>query len=148
MASLLIDEMISPAVSRRLCNLGHYATSVRDRGLLNAPDWAIWKYAGKHDMTFVTINATDYIALCKSVPTHSGLIVIPNGGTRDDQFERINFALERGLNICDSNLPPFANCLIRLVEGRVYCDILTRDANRLQPLEEGAKDEGQGAFRF
>jgi predicted nuclease of predicted toxin-antitoxin system len=53
---LLIDEDLSPSIARYLCsNMLLDAVAVRDRNLLNTPDYEILEYAFKEDriLTFL-----------------------------------------------------------------------------------------------
>ena len=89
MIRLLLDENISPALVRRLADLGVYAQSVPHVGLSGRLDHEIWKYAQDHDFAVVTTNARDFIPLL-DVEVHPGLIVLRESGlTRDEQWDRI-----------------------------------------------------------
>jgi len=86
---LLLDENISPALVRRLADLGVCAQSVPHVGLSGRLDHEIWKYAQDHDFAVVTTNARDFIPLL-DVEVHPGLIVLRESGlTRDEQWDRI-----------------------------------------------------------
>ena len=89
MIRLLLDENISPALVRRLADLGVYAQSVPHVGLSGRLDHEIWKYAQDHDFAVVSTNAREFIALL-DVEVHPGLIVLRESGlTRDEQWDRI-----------------------------------------------------------
>jgi predicted nuclease of predicted toxin-antitoxin system len=101
---LLLDEHISPALVRRLADMGVYAQSVPHVGLSGRLDKEIWKYALDHDFAVVTTNARDFIPLL-NVQLHPGLIVLRESGlTRDEQWERIQPVIKYVMNSQDPNL--------------------------------------------
>jgi predicted nuclease of predicted toxin-antitoxin system len=59
---LLIDNALSPAVSRILSDIGHDCVHVRDRGLQSAPDGSILSLAEAENRTIVSAD-TDFGAL-------------------------------------------------------------------------------------
>jgi predicted nuclease of predicted toxin-antitoxin system len=86
---LLLDENISPALVRKLADMGVYAQSVPHVGLSGRLDHEIWKYALEHDFAVVTTNARDFILLL-NLEVHPGLIVLRESGlTRNEQWDRI-----------------------------------------------------------
>jgi predicted nuclease of predicted toxin-antitoxin system len=86
---LLLDENVSPALVRRLAEVGVYAQSVPHVGLSGRADHVVWKYALDHDFAVVTTNAQDFIELLDVTP-HPGLIVLRESGlSRHEQWERI-----------------------------------------------------------
>ena len=60
---LLLDEHISPRLVQRLAAIDVYAVSVPHVGLQGQPDLVVWQHALAHDLTVVTANARDFIAL-------------------------------------------------------------------------------------
>ena len=94
---LLIDEQLSPRLvqwcsERREPPL--YAASVAHRGLAGQPDAVVWAYAWEHDFVVVTTNARDFLTLL-DVEIHCGLIVLRESGlSREDQWQRLNEALD------------------------------------------------------
>jgi predicted nuclease of predicted toxin-antitoxin system len=86
---LLLDENISPALVRRLAEVGVYAQAASHVGLSGRADRVVWKYALDHGFAVVTTNAQDFIDLL-NVPLHPGLIVLRESGlSRQEQWERI-----------------------------------------------------------
>ena len=75
----------------------------RTSGLSGASDRAVWRYAYENDMTFVTTNAKDFLALL-NVEVHPGLIVLRESGlSRQEQWERIEAVLRYLLERNDPN---------------------------------------------
>ena len=104
MIRLLLDENISPALVRRLGDMGVYAQSVPHLGLSGRLDHEIWRYALDHDLAVVTMNARDFIPLL-DVEVHPGLIVLRETGlTRDEQWDRIKPVVQ---HVKDSEDPNF-----------------------------------------
>lgn len=64
---LLLDENITPSIVPRLWQAGVDAMAVRDRGLLGASDYAVWKLAKAEIRTVVTINGRDLSSLPKVI---------------------------------------------------------------------------------
>jgi predicted nuclease of predicted toxin-antitoxin system len=50
----IVDAQLPPAFAQVLVELGHEADAVRDLGLRDADDGAIWQYALEHGATIVT----------------------------------------------------------------------------------------------
>jgi predicted nuclease of predicted toxin-antitoxin system len=108
---LLLDENISPALVRRLADIGVYAQSVPHVGLAGRADREIWNYALDHDFAVVTTNAQDFIELL-NVDVHPGLIVFRESGlSRTEQWDRIRPVIE---HVKDSADPDFL--LNKLIE--------------------------------
>lgn len=51
---LLLDAQLPPALARWLCGLGHEAQPVRELGLREADDGAIWAYARQTGAVILT----------------------------------------------------------------------------------------------
>jgi predicted nuclease of predicted toxin-antitoxin system len=69
------------------------AVHIRDRGLLGAPDYELWKLAQQEARTIVTINGKDFRKLAKDSQEHPGIVVISSGGSPDAQLEFIMSAV-------------------------------------------------------
>ena len=111
MIRLLLDENISPALVRRLADIGVYAQSVPHVGLGGRPDCEIWNYAFDHDFAVVTTNAQDFSELL-NVDVQPGLIVFRESGlSRTEQWDRIRPVIE---HVKDSADPEFL--LNKLIE--------------------------------
>ncbi len=94
MIRLLLDENISPALTRFLADIDVYSQSVPHVGLAGRADHVIWQYAFDHDFAVVTTNAQDFIALL-NVPVHPGLIVLRESGlSRKEQWECLRPVVE------------------------------------------------------
>lgn len=89
MLKLMLDENISPALSKPLWEAGVDTITVRDRGLLSAPDHIIWRRAQDEGRSVVTINAGHFEAFARKEPGHGGLVIIPSGHGRLEQMRLI-----------------------------------------------------------
>ncbi len=87
--------------------------------MLGVADHVIWQYASAEARTIVTINKAHFVRLAKLSILHPGILAIPSGGTRNEQFEYILAALTWAAN---ANYPgsAFAN---RCVEVSVTFEI-------------------------
>ena len=66
-------------------------------------DRAVWRYAYENDLTVITTNAKDFLALL-NVELHPGLIVLRESGlSRQEQWERIEPVLRYLLARNDPN---------------------------------------------
>ncbi len=84
---LLIDEDLSPAVARYLCQqcLAD-AIAVRDRGLLGASDREVLAYAIENDRILVTANIKDFENFAVECEVHPGIVFLEDGEmTRREQ---------------------------------------------------------------
>lgn len=85
----LLDEHLSPKLVSYIASLGCYGAAVPHVGLSGASDRAVWRYAYENDLTVITTNAKDFLALL-NVEVHPGLIVLRESGlSRQEQWERI-----------------------------------------------------------
>jgi predicted nuclease of predicted toxin-antitoxin system len=95
MMKLLIDEDLSPSIARYLCS--HMlldAVAVRDRNLLNTPDYEILEYAFQEDRILVTANVKDFEQFASAREVHAGIIFICDGSLlRAEQIEVVNMAV-------------------------------------------------------
>lgn len=79
---LLIDEDLSPSIAQVISQkLGIEAVAVRDRGLINAEDQAVFEYAYKNDYIVVTANIRDFEQIARATEIHPGIIFICDGET-------------------------------------------------------------------
>jgi predicted nuclease of predicted toxin-antitoxin system len=86
-----------------MASLGCYGAAVAHVGLSGASDRAIWRYAYENDLTVITTNAKDFLALL-NVEVHPGLIVLRESGlSRQEQWERIEPVLRHLLERKDPN---------------------------------------------
>jgi predicted nuclease of predicted toxin-antitoxin system len=101
----LIDEDLSPAVARYLCNeLFIDAIAVRDRGLLGAKDYQVLEYAFNEERIVVTANVRDFEKFARTTEIHAGIVFICQGDlSRSEQIaivkeavNAINAELENG----------------------------------------------------
>lgn len=58
--NFLIDECLHPRLCEEAPKKSHYATCVRDRGMLGCKDWDLAKYAVENDFVLVTNNSNDF----------------------------------------------------------------------------------------
>ena len=86
-----------------MASLACYALAVLYVGLSVANDRAVWRYAYENDLTVITTNAKDILALL-NVEVHPGLIVLRESGlSRQEQWERIEPVLRYLLERNDPN---------------------------------------------
>lgn len=78
---LLLDEHISPFLTRNLAQLGIFAQAVVYVGLSGETDSTVWAFAARHEMAIVTTNADDFLELADDVEVHSGLILLRESGS-------------------------------------------------------------------
>lgn len=91
---LLLDEHISPFLTRNLAQLGVFAQAVVHVGLSGEPDHAVWAFAARHEMAVVTTNTDDFLELAHDVEVHSGLILLRESGlSREEQWIRLECAV-------------------------------------------------------
>jgi predicted nuclease of predicted toxin-antitoxin system len=107
---LILDEMISPAISSDLWQAGIDNYAIRDRGLLGASDYQVWLRAKLDERTLVTINEVHFRRLAETEVRHFGIIVIPDGGTRRQQLSYVLSATE----YARSNETSIPNLLVRV----------------------------------
>ncbi len=91
---LWIDECLSPTLVARANRRGYWATCNRDRDLLGAGDAALHEIVIDEEGVFVTNNESDFVALCRNVDLHTGLLVLPQTGRREAQWPLIDAALD------------------------------------------------------
>ncbi|MBW4621312.1 MAG: DUF5615 family PIN-like protein [Cyanosarcina radialis HA8281-LM2] len=91
----LIDEDLSPAVARYLCQeLYIDAVAVRDRGLLGKSDLAVLEYAFNEDRILVTANIRDFERFVQTVEVHGGIVFLEEGDLlRSEQIEILKEAV-------------------------------------------------------
>ncbi|MGJ4883812.1 DUF5615 family PIN-like protein [Bradyrhizobium sp. HKCCYLRH3097] len=92
---LLLDENISPNIVPRLWEEGIDAVPLRDRAMLRAKDHEVFAFAAKENRAVTTINESDFEKLIARMKTHPGVISIPSGGSRDEQFDYIMAAVNQ-----------------------------------------------------
>lgn len=90
---LWIDECLSPTLVERANHRGYWATCNRDRDLLGARDDALHKIVIEEEAVFVTNNESDFIALCRTVDLHTGLLILPQTDRREAQWPLLDTAL-------------------------------------------------------
>ena len=112
---LMLDEMMSPTLGPRLWEAGVDNYPVRDRGLLRATDPVIWRYAKQDDRTLVTVNEGHFRRLASRDENHPGILLVPDGGTRDRQFEYVMAGIDAAISK-NGNDPSFANCIYKVRE--------------------------------
>lgn len=91
----LIDEDLSPSIARYLCEqMLVDAVAVRDRNLLNTPDYEILEYAFQEERILITANIKDFERFASLCEVHAGIILICDGSLlRAEQMEVINIAV-------------------------------------------------------
>jgi predicted nuclease of predicted toxin-antitoxin system len=90
---LLLDECISPWLVPHLWTIGVDTACLRDRGMLMRLDQEVWNLAQQEERALATINKGDFEAFADVDPYHHGLILIPSGGTRNEQLNYVTSAI-------------------------------------------------------
>lgn len=90
---LFIDEDLSPTLAAECHGAGYEATTVRDRGILQASDREISDLCFQEDRVLVTNNADDFLVLAEVAGIHPGLIFLPLG-SREEMRRLMRSALE------------------------------------------------------
>jgi predicted nuclease of predicted toxin-antitoxin system len=85
----LLDENLSPNIIPRLWEVGVDALHIRDRALLQISDHRILQYAELESRAVATINESDFERLVMKKSTHHGVIIVPSGGSRDEQYKQL-----------------------------------------------------------
>lgn len=124
MFRMLLDEMVSPSLVPTLWESGIDAVALRDRDMLSATDYQVWKYAMKDYRTVVTINAPDFLNLANQEITHPGLVIIPDGGRKAQQLEYVTSATRCAVQRCVF-APTFADCCAFVDTA---CQVIWHDA--------------------
>jgi len=106
------------------------AVHIRDRGLLGAPDYELWKLAKQEARTIVTINGKDFRKLAKDSHEHPGIVVIPSGGSPDAQLEFIMSAVTWVTSTNSSN--SFSNRYLEIGEGGeiIQAEVIYREESK------------------
>lgn len=72
-------------------------------GLSGESDPVVWRYAYENDLTVITTNAKDFLALL-DVEVHPGLIVLRESGlSRQEQWERVEPVLQHLLKLDEAD---------------------------------------------
>jgi predicted nuclease of predicted toxin-antitoxin system len=95
---LLLDEHLSPTIAVVLRALGVDAIHVRDRSLNGSSDAQVLERAFVEDRMVVTLNVVDFVRLARAREVHAGLILLAEGGTRDEQLQIV----QRAITIIDA----------------------------------------------
>lgn len=79
---------MSPRLVGMLWDRGLDTIHVRDRGMLGASDYEIWRYAQNENRTVCTINADDFRRLGSAENgDHCGILAIASGQPATGQFD-------------------------------------------------------------
>lgn len=74
-----VDENLTPSLTKVCQEAGYEATSVRDRGMLNATDREVSRLCLDEERILVTNNAVDFLELARESGLHPGLVFLPLG---------------------------------------------------------------------
>ncbi|MGB3639856.1 MAG: DUF5615 family PIN-like protein [Rivularia sp. (in: cyanobacteria)] len=90
----LVDEDLSPSIARYLCEqMLVDDVAVRDRNLLNTPDYEILEYAFQEER-IITANVRDFERFANIREVHAGIVLICDGTLlRTEQMEVVNVAV-------------------------------------------------------
>lgn len=91
---LWIDECLSPTLVERANENGYWATCNRDRGLLGTLDENLHPMVVEEEAVFFTNDESDFVALCRRVDLHTGLVILPQTERREDQWPLLDAALD------------------------------------------------------
>jgi predicted nuclease of predicted toxin-antitoxin system len=94
-ARLLLDANISPNIVPQFWKNGVDAVALRDRAKLRIGDHEVLAFAQTENRAVATINECDFEKLIAGMDTHAGVISIPSGGSRQEQFEYIMAAVKQ-----------------------------------------------------
>jgi predicted nuclease of predicted toxin-antitoxin system len=83
---LLLDENISHLIAERLVEAGIDALPVIYRDMSGAADHRIFQFAQKERRAVATINEYDFKKIAAKAASHCGVAVIPEGGSREEQY--------------------------------------------------------------
>ena len=86
---LLLDENVSPNIVSRLWAIGADSLHIRDRAKLRAPDYRVLQLAMAENRAVITIDVADFEKLVSNEQQHPGILVIPSGGSRDEQYRYV-----------------------------------------------------------
>ncbi len=91
----LVDEDLSPSIARYLCEeMLVDAVAVRDRNLLNTPDYEILEYAFQEERILITANVKDFERFANIREVHAAIVLICDGTLlRTEQIEMVNIAV-------------------------------------------------------
>ena len=74
--NIKVDENLPSRLVSRLAPLGHNVHTIRDEGLLGAPDFLIWE-AAKRERRFLITQDLDFSDARRFAPgTHSGILLV------------------------------------------------------------------------
>jgi predicted nuclease of predicted toxin-antitoxin system len=91
---LWIDECLSPTLVARAHRRGYWATCNRDRDLLGVADDILHGLVIDEEAVFVTNDEADFVALYRQVDLHTGLLILPQAGTREELWPLLDAALD------------------------------------------------------
>lgn len=85
---------MSPKLVAKLWDRGMDTIHVRDRGMLGAPDYEVWRYGQSDNRTICTINYNDFLRLARGEPAgHFGVLAIASGANPIGQFDMVTAAM-------------------------------------------------------
>jgi predicted nuclease of predicted toxin-antitoxin system len=113
--SLLLDEGVSPSLTKLLAECDFDAVALRDRSRLRLEDHEVWELALTEARTVVTINARHFRRLASITAWHPGVLVIPSGGTRTEQYSYITSAVD-WVTAAFPDMPGFTNYFVEVFE--------------------------------
>lgn len=91
---LWIDECLSPTLVARANRRGYWATCNRDRDLLGIADGKLHELVIHEEAVFITNNEADFVALCRQVDLHTGLLILPQTDRREELWPLLDAALD------------------------------------------------------
>ena len=91
---LWFDECLTPTLVRRANQRGYWATCNRDRGLLGISDADLHPVVIEEEAVFATNNESDFVTLSREVDLHTGLVILPQVGGREEAWPLFDAALD------------------------------------------------------
>lgn len=89
----LVDECLSPALTRLAQDAGCEAIAVAHHGLMGVPDHRVMEFAETGGYCIVTNNRDDFLALLQVRELHPGLVVLKGAGGLDLRHRQFGVAL-------------------------------------------------------
>jgi predicted nuclease of predicted toxin-antitoxin system len=116
--TFLVDENLSPQLTRTAQAFGYPAFHINHRGWSSLPDPEVLRYVLEEDLTLVTNNWDDFRPMLARAAVHAGIVVILPNVRRERQVELFTAAL---LAIRDHDPPlDMVNTVLEVDEdGRV-----------------------------
>ena len=84
--TFLIDECLTPLLEQVALDFGYHAYFIHHRGWSGLKDSQLYQKLIEHDLTLVTNNRSDWLAVLGKTALHPGLVVIQENAPRDKEL--------------------------------------------------------------